>query len=127
MDCSGVNISEARVGISGTTAKSRKRKFVPSSNPRPFAEVASSWKSQTKVDTLASFSFCIRMSQLCKIPAMLFHVDIIYLAKKAKRVRFGYGSRLKAKLFLPSHLACFARYTYLHGIALPDFYIVSSF
>ena len=28
-----------RVGISGTTAKSRKRKFVPSSHPGPFAVV----------------------------------------------------------------------------------------
>ena len=44
-----------RVGISGTTAKSRKRKFVPSSHPGPFAVVASSRKSQTKVGTLACF------------------------------------------------------------------------
>ena len=33
-----------RVGISGTTAKSRQRKFVPSSHPGPFALVASSHK-----------------------------------------------------------------------------------
>ena len=46
-----------RVGISGTTAKPRKRKFVPSSHPEPFAVVASSRKSQTKVGTLACFSF----------------------------------------------------------------------
>ena len=44
-----------RVGISGTTAKSRQRKFVPSSHPGPFALVASSHKSQTKVGTLACF------------------------------------------------------------------------
>ena len=47
-----------RVGISGTTAKSRKHKFVPSSHPGPFALVASSRKSQTKVGTLACFDFC---------------------------------------------------------------------
>ena len=29
--------------------------------------------------------FCKRMSYLCKNPAMLFHVDMIYLAKQAKR------------------------------------------
>ena len=46
-----------RVGISGTTAKSRQRKFVPSSHPGPFALVASSHKSQTKVGTLACFDF----------------------------------------------------------------------
>ena len=45
----------SRVGISGTTAKSRQRKFVPSSHPGPFALVASSHKSQTKVGTLACF------------------------------------------------------------------------
>ena len=48
-----------RVGISGTTAKSRQRKFVPSSHPSshpgPFAVVATSRKSQTKVGTLACF------------------------------------------------------------------------
>ena len=44
-----------RVGISGTTAKSRQRKFVPSSHPGPFAVVATSLKSQTKVGTLACF------------------------------------------------------------------------
>ena len=43
------------VGISGTTAKSRQRKFVPSSHPGPFAVVATSQKSQTKVGTLACF------------------------------------------------------------------------
>ena len=46
-----------RVGISGTTAKLRQRKFVPSSHPGPFALVASSHKSQTKVGTLACFDF----------------------------------------------------------------------
>ena len=46
---------KARVGISGTTAKSRQRKFVPSSHPGPFAVVATSRKSQTKVGTLACF------------------------------------------------------------------------
>ena len=44
-----------RVGISGTTAKSRQRKFVPSSDPGPFALVATSRKGQTKVGTLACF------------------------------------------------------------------------
>ena len=47
----------ARVGISGTIAKSRQRKFVPSSHPGPFALVASSHKSETKVGTLACFIF----------------------------------------------------------------------
>ena len=42
-------------------------------------------------------------------------------------VRFGYGFHLKAKLFSTSRLACLARWSYLHGIALPDFYIISSF
>ena len=46
-----------RVGISGTVAKSRQRKFVPSSHPGPFALVASSYKSRTKVGTLACFDF----------------------------------------------------------------------
>ena len=50
-------LSYPRVGISGTTAKSRQRKFVPSSHPGPFALVASSHKSQTKVGTLACFDF----------------------------------------------------------------------
>ena len=72
-------------GHQGTTAKSRQRKFVPSSHQGPFALVASSHKSQTKVGTLACFDFCKRMSKLCKNPAMLFHVDMIYLAKQAKR------------------------------------------
>ena len=44
--------SSVRVGISGTTAKSRQRKFVTSSHPGPFALVASSHKSQTKVGIL---------------------------------------------------------------------------
>ena len=47
----------SRVGISGTTAKSHKNKFVPSSHPGPFEVVASSWKRQTKVGTLAYFDF----------------------------------------------------------------------
>ena len=47
--------------------------------------VASSRKSQTKEDSLAGFDFCKRMSLLCKNPAMLFHVEMIYLAKQAKR------------------------------------------
>ena len=51
------NLHISRVGISGTTAKSRQRKFVPSSHPGPFALVASSHKSQTKVGTLAFFDF----------------------------------------------------------------------
>ena len=74
------------MGISGTTAKSRQRKFVPSSHTGPLALVASSHKSQTKVSTLAFFLiFCKRKSKLCKIAAMLFNVDMIYLAKQAKR------------------------------------------
>ena len=39
------------------TAKSRKRKFVPSSHPGPLAVVALSRKSQAKVGTLACFDF----------------------------------------------------------------------
>ena len=74
----------SRVGISGTTAKSRQRKFVPSSHTGPFALVASPGKSKTKVGTLACFDLCERMSKLCKNLAMLFHVDMIYLAKQAK-------------------------------------------
>ena len=77
-------MSYSRVGISGTTTKSRKRKFVPSSHPGPFAVVASSRKSQTKVGTLACFDF-LEKNGLCKNLAMLFHVDMIYLAKQAKR------------------------------------------
>ena len=74
------------MGISGTTAKSRQRKFVPSSHPGPFSVVALSHKSQTMVGTLACFDFfCKRMGKLCKNPAMLFHEDMIYLAKQAKR------------------------------------------
>ena len=73
------------MGISGTTAKSRKRKFVPSSHLGPFAVVATARKSQTKVGTLAYFDFCKRVSYLCKNPAMLFHEDMIYLAKQAKQ------------------------------------------
>ena len=48
------------MGISGTTAKSRKRKFVPSSHPGPFAVVALSRKSQTKVGNLACFDFLFK-------------------------------------------------------------------
>ena len=55
--CSG---TDTRVGISGTTAKSRQRKFVPSSHPRPFPLVASSHKSQTKVGTLACFDVLVK-------------------------------------------------------------------
>ena len=47
----------ARVGISQTTAKSRQRKFVPSSHPGPFVVVATSHKNQAKVGTLACFDF----------------------------------------------------------------------
>ena len=53
----GQYITLTRVGISGTTAKSRKRKFVPSSHPGRFALVASSQKSKTKVGTLACFDY----------------------------------------------------------------------
>ena len=52
-----LRLPNTRVGISGTTAKSRQRKFVPSSHTGPFALVASSHKSQTKVGTLACFDF----------------------------------------------------------------------
>ena len=37
--------------------KTCESEFVPSSHPGPFAVVASSGKSQTKVGTLACFSF----------------------------------------------------------------------
>ena len=47
--------------------------------------MASSRKRQSKVGTRACFDFCERMSQVCKNPAMLLHVDMIYLAKQAKR------------------------------------------
>ena len=47
----------SRVGISGTTAKSRQRKFVPSSDTGPVALVASPGKSKTKVGILACFDF----------------------------------------------------------------------
>ena len=50
-----MTVASSRVGISGTTAKSRKRKFVPSSHLGPFAVAALSRKSQTKVGTLACF------------------------------------------------------------------------
>ena len=53
------------MGISGTTAKSRKHKFVP-------------------LSLSLVLIFCERMSKLCKNPAMLFHEDMIYLAKQAK-------------------------------------------
>ena len=72
------------MGISGTTAKLRNRKFVPSSHPGPFALVASPGKSKTKAILSLVLIFCKRMSKLCKNPAMLFHVDMIYLAKQAK-------------------------------------------
>ena len=49
--------TDTQVGISGTTAKSRIRKSVPSSHPGPFVVVASSRKRQTKVGTLACFDF----------------------------------------------------------------------
>ena len=45
----------SRVGISGATAKSRQRNFVPSSHPGPFAVVATSQKSKTKIGTFACF------------------------------------------------------------------------
>ena len=65
----------SREGISGTTAKSRQRKFVPSSHPGPFALVASSHKSQTKVGTLACFDFFVKeLANYVNNPAMLFHV-----------------------------------------------------
>ena len=48
-------LASQRVGISGTTAKMRQRKFVPSSQLGPFPVVAMSRKSQTKAGTLACF------------------------------------------------------------------------
>ena len=71
------------MSICGTTAKSGKRKFVPSFLLGPFEIVASSRKSLTKVGTLPCFDF-LYQNELCKNPAMLFHVDVIYLAKQAK-------------------------------------------
>ena len=41
--------AKTRVGISGTTVKSPKLKFVPSSHPGPFAVVASSRKRGSAV------------------------------------------------------------------------------
>ena len=58
--CFVANYRLSRVGISGTTAKSRQRKFVPSSHPGPFAVVATSRKSQTKVGTLVCFDFFVK-------------------------------------------------------------------
>ena len=48
---------QPRVGISGTTEKWPKRKFVPSSHPEPFVVVELSRKSQTMVGTLDCFKF----------------------------------------------------------------------
>ena len=56
-------VPPSRVGISGTTAKSRQSKFVPSSHPGPFAVVATSRKSQIKVGTLACFDFLLKNEQ----------------------------------------------------------------
>ena len=72
------------MGISGTTAKWSKRKFVPLSHTGPFALVASPGKSKKKLVLSLVLIFCERISKLCKNPAMLFHVDMIYLAKQAK-------------------------------------------
>ena len=58
--CKHMNAPLSRVGISGTTTKSRQRKFVPSSHPGPFAAVATSRKSQTKVGTLACFDLFLK-------------------------------------------------------------------
>ena len=57
--CGLVNIRNAlpRVGISGTTAKLRQRKFVPSSHPGPFALVASRHGKAKTLGTLACFDF----------------------------------------------------------------------
>ena len=59
---------------------------------------------------------------MCILPSFLHKTEEIPFW-----VRFGYGSHLKAKLFSTSRLACLAGKSYLHGIALPDFYIVISF
>ena len=48
---------KSRVGISATIAKSRQRKFVPSSHTGPFALVALPGKSKTKVGDNACFDF----------------------------------------------------------------------
>ena len=45
---------------SGAIAKSRQRKFVPSSHTGPFALVASPGKSKTKVGTLDCFDFFVK-------------------------------------------------------------------
>ena len=42
-------------------------------------------------------------------------------------VRFGYGPHLKAKLFQHHVWPVYQGKSYLHGIALPDFYIAHSF
>ena len=52
-----ISVVKSRVGISGTTAKSGKCKFVPSSHSGPFALVASSRKCLTNVGTVACFDF----------------------------------------------------------------------
>ena len=114
------------VGISGTTAESRKRKFVPSSHTGPFAVVASSRKSQTKVGTLSCFDFCKRMSKLCKNPRMLFHVDMIYLAKQAKRdvenARTGF---LQFYVKMKRVCRCFASFSSEHEHFTHDMYMTA--
>ena len=82
------------VGISGTTTKWSKRKFVPSSHPGPFAVVASSRKSQTKVGTLACFDFLYQNELTIYIYIYIYigknssnaipYLDMIYLAKQTK-------------------------------------------
>ena len=72
------------MGISGTTAKSRRRKLVPSSHPGPFAVVATSLKAKQRYVLSLVLIFCKIMGLLCKYLAMLFHVDMIYLGKQAK-------------------------------------------
>ena len=76
--------ANTRVGFSGTTAKSRQRKFVPSLHPGPFALVASPGKSKKRQVLSLVLIFCKIMSKICKNPAMLFHEDMVYLAKQAK-------------------------------------------
>ena len=82
-----ISVTEARVGISGTTAKSRQRKFVPSSHPGPLAIVATSRKSQTKVGTLACFDLGLKVTGVFEV--MIWSragVSVLVCTKLAKHL-----------------------------------------
>ena len=68
----------SRVGNSGTTAKSRKRKFVPSSQPGPFAVVASSksFSSEQEHFTHGMFMTALIRSSDVKIEPIVFYEGI---------------------------------------------------